>query len=116
MGNSFQGLATALASYEPLVGIDSRCDSPDREEGPGGLSKTRELVDRPSKAPALQTDRSENFSLIIETRGQIEFPDRGNIGHYAPFDYALADDRLPRKSRAYARISPYSLKCSKWKD
>jgi homogentisate 1,2-dioxygenase len=38
-------------------------------------------------------DRLENFSLIIETRGQIEFPDRGNIGHYAPFDYGVV---MPR--------------------
>jgi hypothetical protein len=36
-----------------------------------------------------------NFSLIVETRGQIEFPDRGNIGHDAPFDYGDVENPVP---------------------
>jgi homogentisate 1,2-dioxygenase len=36
-------------------------------------------------------DQSENLSLIVETGGEIQFPDRGNIGHYAPFDYGVIE-------------------------
>jgi len=41
-------------------------------------------------------DQSENFSLILETKGQIGFPERGNIGHYAPFDYGVIETPEPK--------------------
>ena len=34
---------------------------------------------------------SENFSLIIESRTAMGFPERGIIGQHAPFDYTLLD-------------------------
>jgi homogentisate 1,2-dioxygenase len=34
---------------------------------------------------------TENFSLIIESRGPFSFPERGMIGQHAPFDYTLLD-------------------------
>ena len=36
-------------------------------------------------------DSSANMSLILQTRGEIGFPPRGNIGHYAPFDYGVLE-------------------------
>lgn len=36
-------------------------------------------------------DSSANMSLILQTRGEIDFPQRGNIGHYAPFDYGVLE-------------------------
>ncbi|MBF6570894.1 MAG: homogentisate 1,2-dioxygenase [Candidatus Binataceae bacterium] len=40
-------------------------------------------------------DGSDNFSLILQARGEIEFPDRGNVGHYAPFDYGVVETPEP---------------------
>jgi homogentisate 1,2-dioxygenase len=40
-------------------------------------------------------DGLDNCSLIIETRGEIGFPERGNIGHYAPFDYGVIETPEP---------------------
>jgi homogentisate 1,2-dioxygenase len=40
-------------------------------------------------------DGVDNCSLIIETRGEIGFPERGNIGHYAPFDYGVIETPEP---------------------
>jgi homogentisate 1,2-dioxygenase len=34
---------------------------------------------------------TENFSLIVESRTPIGFPERGIIGQHAPFDYTLLD-------------------------
>jgi homogentisate 1,2-dioxygenase len=34
---------------------------------------------------------TENFSLIVESRAPIGFPERGIIGQHAPFDYTLLD-------------------------
>jgi homogentisate 1,2-dioxygenase len=34
---------------------------------------------------------TENFSLIVEARGAIGFPERGIIGQHAPFDYTMLD-------------------------
>lgn len=43
----------------------------------------------------LLPDQAETFSLILETRGQIGFPERGNIGAYAPFDYGVIETPEP---------------------
>jgi homogentisate 1,2-dioxygenase len=40
-------------------------------------------------------DGSDNFSLIVQARGEIGFPERGNIGHYAPFDYGVLETPEP---------------------
>jgi len=41
-------------------------------------------------------DGSDNFSLIVQARGEIGFPERGNIGHYAPFDYGVLETPEPK--------------------
>jgi len=40
-------------------------------------------------------DGIDNCILIIETRGEIGFPERGNIGGYAPFDYSVMETPEP---------------------
>ena len=40
-------------------------------------------------------DGRDNLSLIVQARGEIGFPDRGNIGHYAPFDYGVIETPEP---------------------
>lgn len=37
----------------------------------------------------------DNFTLIIQSRGEVGFPDRGGVGHYAPFDYGLLETPEP---------------------
>ena len=38
----------------------------------------------------------DNFTLIVQSRGPIDFPERAGIGHYAPFDYDVIETpRLP---------------------
>jgi homogentisate 1,2-dioxygenase len=37
----------------------------------------------------------DNMSLVVQTRGEIDFPFRGNIGHYAPFDYGVVETPEP---------------------
>ena len=39
----------------------------------------------------LVPDSRDNFSLIIESRGPVSFPDRAGVGHYAPFDYDVIE-------------------------
>ena len=43
----------------------------------------------------LLPDTRDNLSLVIQARGEIGFPDRGNIGHYAPFDYGVLETPEP---------------------
>jgi homogentisate 1,2-dioxygenase len=38
---------------------------------------------------------TENFSLIVEARGALGFPERGLIGQHAPFDFTLIDTPEP---------------------
>ncbi len=39
---------------------------------------------------------TDNVSLIIQTLGELDFPQRGNIGHYAPFDYGVVETPEPK--------------------
>ncbi len=41
-------------------------------------------------------DARDNLTIIVETRGEIGFPERGNIGHYAPFDYGVIETPEPQ--------------------
>ena len=40
-------------------------------------------------------DKPDNMSLVIQSRGEIGFPERGNVGHYAPFDYGVIETPEP---------------------
>ena len=40
-------------------------------------------------------DTNENFSIIVESRYAISFPDRGVIGQHAPFDYSKLETPEP---------------------
>jgi homogentisate 1,2-dioxygenase len=40
-------------------------------------------------------DGRDNLSLVVQARGEIGFPERGNIGHYAPFDYGVIETPEP---------------------
>lgn len=40
-------------------------------------------------------ETTENFSLIVESRGPLGFPDRGMIGQHAPFDFTLLETPEP---------------------
>lgn len=40
-------------------------------------------------------DTAENFSLIVESRGPLGFPNRGLVGQHAPFDYTVLETPEP---------------------
>ena len=40
-------------------------------------------------------ETTDNFTLIVQCRGEVGFPDRGGVGHYAPFDYGLLETPEP---------------------
>ena len=43
----------------------------------------------------LVPETRDNFSLVVQAHGEIGFPERGNIGHYAPFDYGVLETPEP---------------------
>jgi len=43
----------------------------------------------------LVPETRDNFSMIIQSRTAIRFPDRAGIGHYAPFDYDVIETPEP---------------------
>jgi homogentisate 1,2-dioxygenase len=40
-------------------------------------------------------ETTDNMSLIVQSRGEMDFPPRGNVGHYAPFDYGVIETPEP---------------------
>lgn len=40
-------------------------------------------------------ETTDNFTLIIQSRTRVRFPERGGIGHYAPFDYDVIETPEP---------------------
>lgn len=40
-------------------------------------------------------ETSDNFTLIVQSRGEVDFPERGGVGHYAPFDYGVLETPEP---------------------
>jgi len=45
----------------------------------------------------------DNFTLIIRSRGEVGFPERAGLGHYAPFDYGLLETPEPEPLAAEER-------------
>jgi len=41
-------------------------------------------------------ETTDNFTLIIQSRTRVRLPERGAIGHYAPFDYGVIETPEPR--------------------
>lgn len=50
-------------------------------------------------------ETTDNFTLIIQSRTPVRFPERAGVGHYAPFDYDVIETPDPRTNhRAKTRM------------